>query len=89
MDIDSAPDVAGVGSVHVPVGQIIDDLRGGGREENAAIAHEVLAAKRGPHRDIVLVNAAAALLISGRVDERAGRTEIKQSPLVHVVAEPL
>ncbi len=47
------------------------DLLGGGREENAAIAVEVLNGMPGPRRDIVLVNAAAALLVSGRVSDLA------------------
>lgn len=40
----------------------LDDLRGGAPEENAAITREVLGGyDRGPRRDIVLLNAAAAL----------------------------
>jgi anthranilate phosphoribosyltransferase len=42
-------------------------------EENVEIARQVLSGKSGAHRDIVLVNAAAALYVGGRVDElRAG-----------------
>lgn len=37
-------------------------LRGGGRDANAAIAREILAGCPGPRRDIVLVNASAALV---------------------------
>ncbi len=44
------------------------DLRGGGRDINAAIIHNVLeGADRGPKRDAVLLNAAAALFVAGRV----------------------
>ena len=43
------------------------DLKGGDRERNTAIANEVLSGRRGPHRDIVLANAAAALVAAGRV----------------------
>ena len=43
------------------------DLKGGDRARNAAIAHAVLSGRRGPHRDIVLANAAAALVAAGRV----------------------
>ena len=40
----------------------LDDLLGGAPEQNAAIAREVLGGyDRGPRRDIVLLNAAAAL----------------------------
>jgi len=41
------------------------DLAGGDREKNREIAIAVLAGQRGPRRDIVLVNAAAALLAAG------------------------
>jgi anthranilate phosphoribosyltransferase len=44
-----------------------------GREENVSIAHSVLRGDSGPHRDVVLVNAAAALVLTGRArDFRAG-----------------
>jgi anthranilate phosphoribosyltransferase len=43
-------------------------LRGGTAEDNAIIARRVLSGEPGPQRDVVLLNAAAALLIAGRVD---------------------
>jgi anthranilate phosphoribosyltransferase len=39
----------------------LDDLRGGDRARNAAVARAVLAGQPGPVRDIVLLNAAAAM----------------------------
>jgi anthranilate phosphoribosyltransferase len=46
----------------------IEDLKGGDRATNAQIVHRLLRGEeRGPKRDAVLLNAAAALLISGRV----------------------
>jgi anthranilate phosphoribosyltransferase len=48
-----------------------EDLLGGDVEENAAIARSVLAGDRGPKRDIVVVNAAAALVVAGRVRDLA------------------
>jgi anthranilate phosphoribosyltransferase len=43
------------------------DLRGGGRDVNVAIIRDVLSGReRGPKRDAVLLNAAAALLVAGR-----------------------
>jgi anthranilate phosphoribosyltransferase len=43
------------------------------REDNVEIARQVLSGRSGAHREIVLVNAAAALWVAGRVDElRAG-----------------
>lgn len=41
------------------------DLGGGDAMQNAAILREVLAGQPGPHRDIVLLNAAAALWVVG------------------------
>jgi anthranilate phosphoribosyltransferase len=43
----------------------LDSVRGGGPEENARIAREVLAGADGPRRDVVLLNAAAALRAAG------------------------
>jgi anthranilate phosphoribosyltransferase len=44
-----------------------DDLRGGDVETNAGIARSILSGERGPRRDVVLLNAAAALEVAGRV----------------------
>lgn len=45
----------------------LSDLRGGDREVNARIMQDVLLGKdRGPRRDVVLVNASAALLVAGK-----------------------
>ena len=43
----------------------VDALKGGDARENAAIIEGVLAGGRGPARDIVLLNAGAALFIAG------------------------
>jgi anthranilate phosphoribosyltransferase len=43
-----------------------EDLRGGDRQVNLEIANSVLAGTLGPRRDIVLVNAAAALVAAGK-----------------------
>jgi anthranilate phosphoribosyltransferase len=45
-----------------------DDLRGGDRQVNLEIANAVLAGAHGPQRDIVLVNAAAALVAAGKAE---------------------
>jgi anthranilate phosphoribosyltransferase len=48
------------------------DLRGGGREVNATIIRRVLSgAERGPKRDAVLLNAAAALFVAGQASSVA------------------
>jgi len=44
-----------------------EDLRGGDRERNAAVARAVLGGERGPVRDTVLLNAAAALAAAAGV----------------------
>jgi anthranilate phosphoribosyltransferase len=45
-----------------------EDLRGGDRQVNLEIANSVLAGALGPRRDIVLVNAAAALVAAGQAE---------------------
>lgn len=44
------------------------DLVGGNKEENARITLSILNGEDGPRRDIVLLNAAAALIVGGRTD---------------------
>ncbi|MGH7334335.1 MAG: anthranilate phosphoribosyltransferase [Candidatus Rokuibacteriota bacterium] len=45
----------------------IADLRGGDREQNAQIIKGILAGEDGPKRDVVLMNATAALMAGGKV----------------------
>ncbi len=45
----------------------LSDLRGGDARTNAAAIRDVLAGKPGPFRDIVLLNAGAALVVGGKV----------------------
>ena len=52
------------------------DLKGSDREENCAIARAILSGERGPKRDIVLLNAGAALAISGRVPDVGAGIEL-------------
>ena len=49
----------------------LHDISGGDAAENAAIIREVLAGEKSPKRDIVLLNAAAALVAAGRADNLA------------------
>ena len=64
---------------------VLDDLRGGDAPHNAGMAREVLGGGRGPVRDAVLLNAAAALAAhaggEGGVTERlrAGRERAAQA----------
>lgn len=43
-------------------------IQGGGPQENAVIVTRVLKGEQGPHRDIVLVNAGAAIMLAGLAD---------------------
>jgi anthranilate phosphoribosyltransferase len=57
---DIAPEDAGLDRA------TLDDLRGGDPAHNAALMRSVLAGDKGKLRDIVLLNAAAALIVAGR-----------------------
>jgi anthranilate phosphoribosyltransferase len=51
----------------VPVARL-EDLRGGDAAENAAIIRGLLAGETGPARDVVALNAGAALFVSGKAE---------------------
>lgn len=64
---------------HIQVGEItpedvglarapIASVMGGDAVENAALIRQVLAGRLGPHRDIVVFNAGAALYVAGKAD---------------------
>jgi anthranilate phosphoribosyltransferase len=46
----------------------LEDISGGDAEANAAIIREILAGKKSPRRDVVLLNASAALVAAGRAE---------------------
>jgi len=46
----------------------LDSLRGGTADENATLLRDILAGASGPQRDVVLMNAAAALVAGDRVE---------------------
>ncbi|HEY7994953.1 MAG TPA: anthranilate phosphoribosyltransferase [Candidatus Eremiobacteraceae bacterium] len=46
-----------------------EELAGGDAARNAELVRRVLAAERGPHRDVVVLNAALALVIAGVADD--------------------
>ena len=62
IEFDVVPEEAGIRPSSV------DDLRGGEPAHNAALMREVLAGVRGPLRDVVVLNSAAALVVAGRAD---------------------
>jgi anthranilate phosphoribosyltransferase len=47
----------------------VESLLGGDREDNARILLSVLRGGKGPQRDVVLINAAAALIVAGKTDD--------------------
>ena len=49
----------------------LEGIRGGDGEHNAAALRALLAGEAGPYRDIVLLNAAAALVVSDRATDLA------------------
>jgi len=53
-----------------------DDLSGGDVARNRAIADEILGGAEGPHRDVVLLNAAAGLHVAGRADAMSEGVEL-------------
>jgi anthranilate phosphoribosyltransferase len=52
------------------------DLMGGTAEENADITRRILSGEKGPRRDVVLINAAAALMSTGMADTFEGGIEM-------------
>lgn len=57
-----------------------EDLKGDDQEVNLQIAREILSGVKGPKRDIVLVNASAALVAAGKAsDFRQGAEQAAQS----------
>ncbi len=57
------------------------DLVGGDATVNAAAAREVLDGAAGPHRDIVVLNAAAGLLAGGAVDDLGAGVTVAQASI--------
>jgi anthranilate phosphoribosyltransferase len=51
-------------------------LLGGDSDENAAMMNALLNGEKGPLRDIVLLNSAAALVIAGRAEDLTGGVKL-------------
>ncbi len=54
----------------------MEDLRGGDADFNAEVIRRVLGGELGPRRDIGLLNAAAALVVAGRVEDLSSGLEV-------------
>ena len=54
----------------------INDLSGGEPTHNAALMRDLLGGARGPLRDVVLLNSAAALVVGGRAETLREGAEI-------------
>jgi anthranilate phosphoribosyltransferase len=64
----------------------IEEIRGGDPQQNAKIILEVLRGAHGPRRDIVLLNAAAALKVSGRAETLQEALELSSRSIDHGLA---
>ena len=58
-----------------------DDLRGGDPGRNAELAWRVLSGDEGPHRDVVLLNSAAAMIVAGLAQDLAQGVELARSSI--------
>lgn len=47
----------------------IEHIRGGNKEENAAITKSILNGEKGPRREIVLINSAAGFIVAGKTED--------------------
>ena len=56
----------------------LDDLRVDGPEESASVIRRVLAGAEGPHRDIVALNAGAAIYVGGKAADLAEGVRVAQ-----------
>ncbi len=59
----------------------LDDLRGGDARDNAAALRALLDGEAGPYRDIVVLNAAAALVVADRADGLARGADLARRAL--------
>ncbi|UCG77332.1 MAG: anthranilate phosphoribosyltransferase [Nitrospirota bacterium] len=53
-----------------------ETIIGGSRDDNAKITLDILGGEKGPKRDIVLMNAAAAIVVAGKTDDLKEATNI-------------
>ncbi len=72
---DVAPEQVGVARA------TLDDLRGGDARDNAAALRALLDGEAGPYRDIVVLNAAAALVVADQADGLARGAELARGAI--------
>src|SRR5580698_5278543 len=65
----------------------IEAVRGGTAQENAATIRDIFAGKAGPQRDVVLVNAAAALVAAGVASDFGDGTQLAGAALASGAAK--
>ncbi len=58
-----------------------EDLRGGDPAHNANVVRNVLSGAKGPHRDIVVLNAGAGLVVSGMVNTLAEGVKVAEATI--------
>ncbi len=65
----------------------IDELKTGDAIENAAVIRDILAGKEtGPRRDIVILNAAAAVIVAALADDFPSAIELAQNAIANAAA---
>jgi anthranilate phosphoribosyltransferase len=65
----------------------LDSLRGGTAAENATLIHAVLNDQPGPQRDIIVINAAAALVLAGTADNFRDAAHLASQSISSVLAK--
>ncbi|MBK5110289.1 MAG: anthranilate phosphoribosyltransferase [Thermoleophilia bacterium] len=59
----------------------LSEVEGGSPEQNADTTRAVLAGEKSPRRDLVLLNAAAAIYVGGRAEDFAGAVEVARQSI--------
>jgi anthranilate phosphoribosyltransferase len=59
----------------------LEELAGGNAAENAGIVRRILAGEKSPRRDVVLLNAAAALVAAGRAEHISGAVPLTEKSI--------
>jgi anthranilate phosphoribosyltransferase len=62
------------------------EMKGGSPQENAGILLSILKGAKGPRRDVVLMNAAAAMVVGGKTEQPAGLSALKEGVEIAAVA---